>query len=610
MKKILVLCLTFLFAKFAFGSVILTNYVNRNDWPVKITVPYYAPKTSNPIPLEITLQPGDYYHPIRKKNGILFPKYTEAKKIIEKTIKDKEHKQQLPEILMSYENYLSVETMPQSWIEQSSNTFLYAKEWIEELLAKPEMREKYKRQFEEEVCVTNIPESAFALLSDPKADPDGDGLTNAEEAYCNCNPLIKNRLIIKPAYFRVQPKGETIVTSYFEVVNLSTNTFHVYLGFQHIKYTVPWQPRLLDPETKNIISNNYRPSYHLFADQINFLYFDLAPTTSKKVALLVDEAGLPFEIWGSIYCQAYSSGPYTPEEVLYALSRKYEDKKNSTVKNPVKYEKITGDNPLLWKYGEAQPVLFDYVCPSTAKPILTSPPNGSCYTNISKVAFTWDDDTKNKQIRDGDYLSYSLESYSLQDRGNGFEISGINRLEILEDREYDIFGLESVTQKRIAKFDSDIENTFYDYEVPCILAWRVSKVTSSSAYSHSDWGWVCVGTPIAPPDNTKLRLKKREVKHEMRAGKDYIYDFFDDYVFVYLYKNAYWNAKTEADFIKPLPEWIKKVPSNSSKFPFSLEASPPLDYRGVFTNYLVVTYLEQTVTNRHIFIVKRNRMRK
>ena len=579
MIKILVFfALIIIFPISVYCDMIYTNYVNREEFPVKITVPYYAPGTKTPKPLEIELQKGDMYEARKGKNGVVYPKYVLLPNLLTDLLpkecyyRDDKNRFDSVKKLENIERFTNIDRIPDDIVNLQKMLFTGCCEDIFYRHDKYVSLSSYeKRIFEKTIFVTNNFEKLAAMLSDPLADPDEDGFNNAKEAECDTNPLCYNELAVCPYRFRVDPQGNSVVTSYFSVINNSLTNYQVYLKIIDHSNDL-YKPRLLISKT------GYRTKT---SDEIVSL--DISPLSKEKIGFLAETDYLPNCLSTSISC-------YIKRDNLNITKSMYE------LIGEEEREKLSKDSIYVetdMHIGETHPVLVNHECALPSEPIITSPPDGSRFTSVKDIIFRWvDNGQKNKC--DGDEMSCFAKVYRYDDSKNRFEVCEyINHLSNFR-----------------AKFK--IDDDFYDFYVPGIFFWRVGKETESRSRTYSGWRWFIIGKEVAPVDNALLKLKKEVIHHKILLPKskdDYFYwehDFFGDYINLEEKKPYFGKSPFKMHFVEPLPNGIvQKAEEKIYFYPFYIEATTNnLPEPGIYTNRLVVSNGQTTLTNKHIFIIK------
>ena len=552
---------------YSYAGMIYTNYVNHEDFPVKITVPYYAPGTKSYKPLEIELNKGDLYEARKGRNGIVYAKYALMPEYVNKYL-PKTTNHDMGEIssrekqLLMCESYSKLQRMPDQWMNEKKREYEAALNDTGLTLTNTLL---YRVHFKRLYSLTNLSENAIKNIVDPKADCDGDGFNNAMEAECGSNPLIYNEIAVRPSALRIDINGNKILTNYFYVINNSTNTYHVFLEF-------------LDRGT---CKDKY--THDLFLAGKEFLlrhnnlcyYFDIAPNSQEKLAFINSSFNLPDYFSIFVKCYAYKGDELSPETVF--------NSKIGLLNNiPI------GDEPyrILEYYGTVEPIICGHFSEPPGKPVITSPPNGSKFTNIDKVKFTWRGD-KSKNSDDG-RSAYGIETYVVEEGGR------VRRYDFLEQK---------------SDFRAAFINwpQFYDYFAPRVFLWRVYKRAENQSISYSDWQHLFIGKEVAPYDRSTLRIKDKVVKHKVKIGP------FNDWC--YYFKKCFINFKRvchgkneqfKTYFIEQLPLGILEIENDDNDFfPFHLESETDRLAVGTFTNHFVVSNGETTLTNMHIFIIKK-----
>ncbi|MBR5623589.1 hypothetical protein IKW72_01085 [bacterium] len=552
----------------SYGDIIYTNYINHEDFPVKITVPYYAPGTKSYKPLEIELSKGDLYEARKGRNGIVYAKYALMPDYVkEKLPKTSSH--DMGEIssrekkLLMCESYSKLKRMPDEWINEKKREFNAALNDTGLTLTNTLL---YRVHFKKLYSLTNLSEKAVKNIADPQADCDGDGFNNAMEAECGSNPLVYNEIAVRPSALRIDVNRNKFLTNYFYVINNSTNTYHVFLEFlDHGTYKEKFNPYLC------LVGKEFSLKYNNL-----YYYFDIAPCCQETIAFINQSAYLPDYLSIHINCFAYKGNEISSEEVF--------NSRCGLNKEFVKY----GDESyrILEFYGSVEPIICGYFSEPPNKPVITSPPNGSKFTNIDKVKFTWRGD-KSKNSDDG-RSAYGIETYVIEEDGR------VRRYDFLEQK---------------SDFRAAFINwpQFYDYFAPRVFFWRVYKRAENQSVSYSDWQYLFIGKEVAPYDPSTLRIKDKVVKHKVKIGpfNDWCYYFNNCFI---NYKMRCHNKKEQfkAYFIEQLPLGILEIENDDNDFyPFHLESEGDRLAVGTFTNHFVVSNGETTLTNMHIFIIKK-----
>ena len=561
------------------GDLIHTNYINREDFPVKITVPYYSSSNGSAVPLEIELQKGDMYEARDGRNGVVYPKYAVLPDSLTNLLpkydyyRYDENRLDLIKKLENIERFADIDKIPADIVDLQIRLFntcftdiFYRRDNYMSLSSYE------KKVLDKTILVTNNLKRLCNDLSDPSLDPDEDGFNNAKEAECNTNPLIYNELAICPYRFRVDPQDNAIVTSFFSVINNSSTNYQVYLKIGDHSNDL-YKPRLL------FLKTGYETKSF---DEV--LSFNISPGSEEKVGFLAETELLPNYLLTSIRCFIERDCPSISKS-LYDLIGENERKK------------LGSDSIYVEKHmniGEIYPVLVNHECPLPIKPIITSPADGVRFSSIKEINFRWKDSgTRNKC--DGDKASLFAKVYWYDEKNK--KIKPCNFIQNISNARAKV------------KIDAD----FYEFYVPGIFFWRVGKETESKCVAYSKWNWFVIGKEVAPIDKVTLKLKKDVVIHKIvlpESKRDYFYwnyDFCNDYINLEEKLPYFGKQPFKMHFIEPIPEGIvQKVPESIYFYPFYIETSTNyLPIAGVYTNHLVVSNGQTVLTNKHIFIIKR-----
>ncbi len=218
-----------------FGEFTKTDYLNENEAPVVIKVPYYANGAKEPVEMELTLQPGDIYKSRPGKNGLVYEKYG----LVEKTFAEFVKKERPTPVVKAlditdklnerYEKYLEgqkSEKMPKEWVKEYRTYFSDELENIEYKIK--DQLEWKKTNAHDEKKIESLEKAKTFLqsissrlddLEDPASDPDQDGLDNRTEFMRGTNPCLKDYVSAYPIYYEVVYDHSPVVTGTFYLVN-------------------------------------------------------------------------------------------------------------------------------------------------------------------------------------------------------------------------------------------------------------------------------------------------------------------------------------------------------------------------------------------------------
>jgi len=554
----------------SFADIIYTNYINREDFPIKITVPYYAPESKDQELLEIELQSGDMYEARAGKNGIIYPKYALLPdalwSLLPKGDSDRDDGNRLGTLqkLRNVERFTNIEKIPKDIVRSQKRAFEYKLNELTDKISQFKTLDSQDQKILNKMLIlTNNYENVVEALSDPILDPDEDGFNNAKEAEYNTNPLIYNDLAIGPHYFKVDPQNNAVAKGYFSIINNSTTNRKVHLKLSDYSDGTKdlFKPRL------QLVKNGYKTKKYG-----EILSFDISPKSEETVAFLAKTEYLPS--YFQIHIDCYSA-------------------KNKLKEIEGVAEKDLRDENLYEKIGRVSPVLVNYECPLPGKPIITSPKNGSRFCLLKGINFKWKDDGKINKC-DGNLSSHNVQIYKYNDESK--QLNSCNFLEL----------------KGEFKAKIDEHNDFYTYNAPGIFFWRALKVTESNCASFSDWQWFVIGKEVGPKDDAKLKLKNQIVYHKIQIPSskfdafDWEYEFDDNYINLHA-KTYYDKPPFNMFFIEPLPKGIiKKKPYNDKFYPFYIGVENRNMPTGTYTNRFVISDGKITLTNEHIFIIRRN----
>lgn len=556
---------------YSYAGMIYTNYVNQEDFPVKITVPYYAPNSKKCEPLEIKLQKGDLYEARKGKNGIIYPKYSllpdALLPLLPKEDYNRDNKNKLGAFqqLRNVERFINIDKIPADIVSLQKSTFNMT---LDDLVNKRNIYQSLDvydlKMLNKILAVTNNYESMVGTLSDPSADPDEDGFNNAKEAEFNTNPLIFNELAIGPSCFKVDPQNNLVVTSFFSVINNSLTNYQIYLKISNHSSVAKdlFKPRLL-------LKNGYKTKN---LDEI--LSVEILSKSEEKIGFLAEREYLPLYFSLNIDCYV---------------------KKNNTDKiKPVNENELYNEDSYA-KIGSIEPVLVNYECPLPSKPVITSPVNGWRFILTKDINLRWKDNGKPNKC-DGDIARYFVKIYRYDE--------GSQKM-----RSHDFLKKKSNFK---AKFE--VNDDFYEYYAPGIFFWRALKVTASECVSFSDWHWFVIGKEIGPRGDTMLKLKKDIVYHKIRIPTskfeevDWYYEFDENYINLYETTSYFGKPPFNMYFLEPLPKGIiKKEPHIKRFYTFYISADKDGHISvGTYTNHFVISDGKTTLTNMHIFSIKRS----
>lgn len=214
----------------AFGEFTKTDYLNENEAPVVIKVPYYEKGAKEPVEMELTLQPGDLYKSRPGKNGLVYEKYG----LVEKTFTEFVKKERPTPVVKArdgrdrlnerYEKYLEgqkSEKMPKEWVKEYRDNFSYKLKYVErDIEMETRARDAKKvRSLEKAKAFLQSISSRIDDLEDPASDPDQDGLDNRTEFMRGTNPFLKDYVFAYPMYYEVVYDHSPVVTGTFYLVN-------------------------------------------------------------------------------------------------------------------------------------------------------------------------------------------------------------------------------------------------------------------------------------------------------------------------------------------------------------------------------------------------------
>ena len=580
-----------------FAIISNCDYLNTCKLPVILTVPYYKNNFEEPQEYDIVLQHGDFYQSSKIGNGYIYEKYGLMPGIAKETMKTLSEK--MPSLYFSpkeelvdyekIENGLVSEQMPNWWIEKAVRNFeMYHKSYmaaIENLRSEKERLEAIKPDVEDDFAkkdfcesysnyiytasqqirrfsyVTNIFEHKLKLLADPEADVDDDGLDNRNELRCGTYPTKPDCVVICPNKIKITKNSNEVITNVFQVLNLTKTNICCKL----IPYSIneKFAPIIKGVNVKTVTNISKE------------IEFSLNARASAQFLLLWRSENLPYQLPYDFNINLYTDDTYQ---------------------------------------ASLRPFVINNEAVSLKAPVIVSPKDGECMSNLKNVKFMFD--SKEEEC------SHYKDRTGLTDNNLMIEafIYDINGKNMRKDIHFSLAAphLYNSDMPNSNKEYFYIEDSVCDFIPSGNYIWRIVKQNAYSNAVTSDWRWFSVGAPIGPEsekitnescdDQNMANAEKKTVNSSYYHvnKKSVIHELIVNVPFEYYTKEFYSNFEgkngpkldgdVRAEFSESLPEGLGGQRTSGD---FKVSGVPKK--AGIYTNYFIVYNGDSAVKERHVF---------
>lgn len=580
-----------------FAIISNCDYLNTCKLPVILTVPYYNNNLEEPQEYDIVLQHGDFYQSSKIGNGYIYEKYGLMPGIAKETMKTLSEK--MPSLYFSpkeelvdyekIENGLVSEQMPNWWIEKAVRNFeMYHKSYmaaIENLRSEKERLEAIKPDVEDDFAkkdfcesysnyiytasqqirrfsyVTNIFEHKLKLLADPEADVDDDGLDNRNELRCGTYPTKPDCVVICPNKIKITKNSNEVITNVFQVLNLTKTNICCKL----IPYSIneKFAPIIKGVNVKTVTNISKE------------IEFSLNARASAQFLLLWRSENLPYQLPYDFNINLYTDDTYQ---------------------------------------ASLRPFVINNEAVSLKAPVIVSPKDGECMSNLKNVKFMFD--SKEEEC------SHYKDRTGLTDNNLMIEafIYDINGKNMRKDIHFSLAAphLYNSDMPNSNKEYFYIEDSVCDFIPSGNYIWRIVKQNAYSNAVTSDWRWFSVGAPIGPEsekitnescdDQNMANAEKKTVNSSYYHvnKKSVIHELIVNVPFEYYTKEFYSNFEgkngpkldgdVRAEFSESLPEGLGGQRTSGD---FKVSGVPKK--AGIYTNYFIVYNGDSAVKERHVF---------
>lgn len=507
-------------------------FLNKYSESIILNVPFYENGSDRIKTMEYILKPGDLYQSVHGHNGFVHKNYGLMPNISSNVVQYQDS--HVPYLFSKVERERefnlfqegSVSTnMPKWWIDKNREDYKNRKDFVKmqidnlsEFKNKRKDFEDYNKEYKSLVETASIP---INQLSDPLADPDQDGLNNREELRCGSNPLIKDSVVFTPHFLEIKPDGNSIITGRFDAINLTnTNTSHLVNFYStNIKN---YNPKIVCDEIKLKRFNYYE-----------YFILNLKPKQKISFLILFEKEFIPY---------------------------KYADFSLSLC--TTEYDCI---NNLYLYFSQEN-------CRTLDRPILKTPMNGSCYTSMKDVIFSWSGENEINEKDDFGELLYKPQFFALNtSKRNNYNF-------LLSSHES-----RAGTSLKIPKNNLSIP--------PNIYIWRVIKQSNVSNPVASEWNWFSLGEEI-------------KFDREASSERDYHEHGSGNYTIIETRLGVPFSSVTTyaGNFSSQMPKGVKLDVNEAGK----TVIHGPCEEVGIFTNVFLITNPNADRKQETFYFVVRN----